>query len=130
LDNGIDDDCDGRVDRDASPSDAALSLAVEHPAAQDVQLSLVGPDGHSATTESVTEQGVCAEGAPFALTRLRASELTPGEYSVRLQPGSRCTRPSPTVAHLSILTADGHQLSLGAQLVDQAPVTLATVRVR
>jgi hypothetical protein len=131
LRNGVDDDCDGRVDGEPAPSEQVLSVSLVRAPDVDVVLMLRRSDGQVVTPSRTRATGVCEAAAPFALTRADYDALEPGTYEVVLTRVATCQGNSKPFTHATIWTADEkpQRLALGVSLGAE-PVVLATAEVR
>ncbi len=117
IDNGLDDDCDGAVDRSAT-NQAPVFVTLSHSALVDVSLALKEGE-HDAASSGVLERAhVCEAGAPFSVQTLLLSKLAPGHYELTLTRAATCGAELTTAVDASIWV---YGKLLGVYAVSVAP---------
>lgn len=105
IDNGLDDDCDGRVDQAAAAS-GALSIALAHASDVDVKLVVSATAPATAPAGEATAERVCDGSAPFAIQHLDVEKLEPGHYDLTLVRADACGKDKGATVSAS-LSLDG-----------------------
>ncbi len=107
LENGLDDDCDGRLDTGTEPIHASLLITLTHNSAVDLTLTLTPakqakgvasslPPGAHATLHA------CTSDAPFTLHTATLQDLPTGRYELALSHGPGCGTEATGVATASL----------------------------
>lgn len=134
IDNGLDDNCDGRLDQQAEPITANLFVALAHNTQVDLELAMTAgsdPAAEASLTKSVISRvQVCQSAAPFTIQQAAFPQLAPGRYEIAIVHGKACGAELPATANAS-LWLEGK--AKGVYAVNVAPggrIVLGTVEVR
>ncbi len=133
IDNGLDDDCDGRVDRQAEASNASLFISLVHNTQVDLELALTAaePSGQDSLAKSVVSRvQVCQSAAPFAIQQAAFAQLAKGRYELAVAHGKTCGADLPATVNASLWLQGQAQ---GVYAVNVAPggrAVLGTIEVR
>jgi hypothetical protein len=129
LANGVDDDCDGRVDGEAAQGNELLSISLVRRSDVDLTLALRASDGQLVAPSTTRTSGACDTAAPFALTQTDFETLAPGSYEVVVAEGPACKGKQPPFAHVALRAANGQAVAVGLSVAAE-PVVIATAVVR
>jgi hypothetical protein len=101
--NGIDDDCDGRIDRPREPR-PALTLATAHTSPGALSLTLV-PEAGACPVRAQTEEAT--QGEALGVIRIDLRALACGRYALVLRRRGEPPLPFPSAITLSVETPTG-----------------------
>lgn len=107
LENGLDDDCDGRLDTATAPSHASLVVTLTHHSAVDLTLTLTPakqPAGVASSLPPIAHAVLhaCAGDAPFTLHTATLKDLPTGRYELALSHGPGCGTEATGTATASL----------------------------
>lgn len=134
IDNGLDDDCDGRVDRQAEPSRASLFIALSHNTQVDVELALSAGPSPSADASLdknvISRVQVCQSAEPFAIQQAAFPQLEKGKYEVAVTHGKVCGADLPVTVDASLWLEGKAQGVYAIRVAPGERTVLGTVEVR
>lgn len=134
IDNGLDDDCDGRIDRQAEPSQASLFITLSHNTQVDVELSLSAGPSPSADASLdknvISRVQVCQGSEPFAIQQAVFPQLEKGKYEVAVTHGKVCGADLPVTVDAALWLQGKAQGVYAVRVAPGERTVLGTVEVR
>ena len=133
-DNGLDDDCDGHIDRQVKPSEASLFIALSHNTQVDVELSVTatGDSAAEASLEKsvISRVQVCEAAEPFAMQEAAFTKLERGRYELAIVHGKACGATLPATVDASLWLEGKTQGVYGVTVAPEGRSVLGTLEVR
>ncbi len=133
IDNGLDDNCDGRVDRQTEPSRAGLFISLAHSTQVDVELTLTASDPASEASldkSMISRVQVCQSAEPFALQQAAFPKLAKGRYELAVAHGKVCGEGLPAAVDASLWLQGQTQGVYGLSVPPGERAVLGTIEVR
>ena len=129
VDNGLDDNCDGRVDHQPDSKHVALLITLSHPSLVDVHVALK-PEPKGEFPPEVSREHLCEEGAPFAIQSLRLPDVPKGRYDLTVSHGASCGTDVSAPVNASVWLYGRLVGVFSVSLAADAPTVVGTLDVR
>ncbi len=101
--NGVDDDCDGRVDEDCGFGGGAVQITATWNSGADLDLVITPPDDAADGGIDHDGRSACAPDADHArIADASFAEATPGRWRVAISTADACGHEGPTTASVSV----------------------------